>query len=838
MPNIQSNKYTPPPLPNTVATRNKLMLRLDQMAGKKLIFISAPAGSGKTVSAILWMKKSSRKPIWIGLDAYDNSISIFYKLFCAGILSVQTDNEHMTEILQNPAYYSDPVEHAIMLLSAFRADEGEYLLILDDFHVVTNQDTLKSLPYILRRLPHSFTTLILSRNEPDTYLSAYMKNIQAAGIGIDDLSFNTDEICEYFRMLGKKVTAREVKAAFDFTSGWAIAVNILAKSTAHTMVSFVQNALANYFKENIWNEWDDDTRKFLIASAVIDEMPVSLCIRITGKSDAETLLEQLRTQSIFITCIKDGVYRYNPLFLDFLRNQPEYIEMDKKDIWRIAAKYYTNEEDNLVAHHYAYNSGDTDTMLDILDKFMQNGGYFIDEYVKNVRNLPYDQNMGMFCEKCPVLYIFCAYTAFLIGDAKTFEKNTDKLKQRLSEIITDYSRFKEAAFNIITIDYRTSSHYKQADFISPVVFGNGEINAPTKSLHMPFYHRSGRDFCDLTDKEKYDNIKKVYGKLFKNNYEQILHNISTGLFLEQNHVQAALRQAKDSICKLTQYTPKEMRFCAYMYLAAVYLALDKKTELAALLKETEKFINNDAPFLRHNFLAFTTRVKLWDGDTSAAEEWMDYYFVNESKTLEPYRIYQYFTTIRAYAVLGELEKAKDITVRLREMSRDFHRPQGAAEAGVLLSVILWAEGEKEKAQEMMETVLSEMQPYSFIRLIADEGADVLKVLKKIIGKIEHTNYHGLLDTTYVNSVYITAYAISKQRGGITAGLKTKPVNLSGQQKMIVRLLAQGYKRKGIINKTGLSLSTVKSHINIAYRKLGASNAADAVVKARELGIIE
>ncbi len=49
-------------------------------------------------------------------------------------------------------------------------------------------------------------------------------------------------------------------------------------------------------------------------------------------------------------------------------------------------------------------------------------------------------------------------------------------------------------------------------------------------------------------------------------------------------------------------------------------------------------------------------------------------------------------------------------------------------------------------------------------------------------------------------------------------------------------LAQGYKREAIAEKTGLTLSTVKSHIKLAYEKLEAGNVANAVARARALGI--
>jgi len=41
-----------------------------------------------------------------------------------------------------------------------------------------------------------------------------------------------------------------------------------------------------------------------------------------------------------------------------------------------------------------------------------------------------------------------------------------------------------------------------------------------------------------------------------------------------------------------------------------------------------------------------------------------------------------------------------------------------------------------------------------------------------------------------------------------------------------------------MQKTGLSLNTVKTHARLAYEKLNVSNVADAILKARELGIIE
>ena len=123
-------------------------------------------------------------------------------------------------------------------------------------------------------------------------------------------------------------------------------------------------------------------------------------------------------------------------------------------------------------------------------------------------------------------------------------------------------------------------------------------------------------------------------------------------------------------------------------------------------------------------------------------------------------------------------------------------------------------------------------------MIADEGAAVLPVIKKIATKTGHSEYRGELDPVYVNNVYLATYTVSKRRAGILAKHTTKPVSLSKQQKRILMLLSDGYKRNDIVEMTGLSLSTVKTHINLLYEKLGVSNAADAILRASELEIID
>jgi LuxR family maltose regulon positive regulatory protein len=86
---------------------------------------------------------------------------------------------------------------------------------------------------------------------------------------------------------------------------------------------------------------------------------------------------------------------------------------------------------------------------------------------------------------------------------------------------------------------------------------------------------------------------------------------------------------------------------------------------------------------------------------------------------------------------------------------------------------------------------------------------------------------------------IAAYEQSRRHRGVSVNIcAKKPVKLSKQQKHIVTLLSKGYKNAEIAEMTGLSIHTVKSHCAAAYAKLDVNSAMDAVLKAKEMGLIK
>lgn len=85
-----------------------------------------------------------------------------------------------------PAFNDSPVENTIDILSRFSFDDGRYALVLDDFYFITNEDILKSIIYILKRLPLSVTAIILSRNELPRFFASLKDSDKIAFIDASD----------------------------------------------------------------------------------------------------------------------------------------------------------------------------------------------------------------------------------------------------------------------------------------------------------------------------------------------------------------------------------------------------------------------------------------------------------------------------------------------------------------------------------------------------------------------------------------------------------------------------------------------------------------------------
>ena len=831
---LQTDKLIPIKLPEICAPRLELLRRFDKASDKRCIYVRAPGGCGKTVSTLLWIQKSGYTPIWLGLDEYDNTPSTFYRFFCSALFSVIPQKESLSGIITESAFNDSPVEYTIDILSRFSFDDGRYALVLDDFYFITNEEILKSMIYILKRLPLSVTVIILSRSELPRFFTPMNEGGKIAFIAASELAFKSDEIRHFFSSYGRFITEEEAEQAFSLTEGWVIAVSALALSGKITADHKLEGGfLYEYLEMQIWNKFDEDLRLFLIKTSVVDEFSVKLCEQLTQNPDAGKILNMLCSENMFISR-QDDKYRYHHVFLDFLRLEAEKVTTPDRDaLYKKAADHYLEEGNYFDALRFFVKTDDRKGTSTALYYFWNSTGKSSSELsrISFINELPAD-----FLERNPYLYISCAWYALFFSNVKSFFFHLDKLYERIQDIVGEYKMFIESMLFLFTIDHRYTFTQQLARLPAGDAIKVDDRSVPkSQCQYFPSFHRTHRDYSHyaINTEEHFAEFHLAFFTMLGGYYPIIESGVRAGLLYEQNQLKEAF-----SLVKSNPVTDSdELIFLSKLHIAACLFAMGKTKESARQREEIKGFLEKkNLLYLHPVFAAYETKIKLLDGDKSAAKVWLDNYFVHDRQDMELHRIYLHFTTVRAYIVLGEYKKAQMLCERIKALSCDFGRLLDEIEANVLLIVLKWITGKKQEAVLLLQTTLAGAEPYYFIRVFADEGQAILPIINRLRKNL-CTESKSTPDYKYVHEIQQAAYDQSKRQRGITCA-SSRPIKLSKQQKYILELLAKGYKNAEIVEMTGLSINTIRSHTKIAYQKLEVGTAMDAVFRARELELIE
>ena len=844
---IMNDKLMPVNLPGIYVPRPKLQQTFEKAASKPLVIVSAAAGCGKSLSTLLWLNESKRKYAWVSLDTYDNSLSVFYRLLCSAILSLQPKNTAMQDIYRAPAFSSSPTEHTVRLLAEFHPDGQSRALILDDMHTIENPEIRRSLPLLLKRLPKPFVTIVVSRNSIAAEQLKWLDISEIAYINADDLAFTQDETQSYLAACGHTATPEQSVKIHEITGGWPMGIQAVARSGQTEFHGEYGHLLDNYIRTQIWDKWSSELKEFLMTISITDDMDEDICNALTGRSDASAFLAAVSRACAFVSHVFGPVYRCHGLFLDFLREQAQESGLHTPPLHRTAAVYYFERRKFNLARYHAMRCDDPQVIIRTTMGVQNNALSSLDEYVNFYAGFNRSTLSKDICATYPFLYSSLIGQCFLLGDAAGMKKYLDQLYPLFPVIEEKYPQFIENTLGLFHLDIRISPLKQLTRFekewqrTKPTPLS---IKHYSFTSELPFLHRSSRDYYEFIDESRLDLLKTTLGKLMHEHHEVIAEYLYAGLEMEQGKSQAAADRILpyagllvQDCNTLTKYPP-EVIFSFYSLHAELEYSMHRHNAAAKWSIRAEQSLTEvGAEHLTHNLKAMRMRGKLWNGDLPAAKQWLNQYYVKESAQPELYKIYQHLATLRSYIALGQLDKAQILGEKLLRLANEFDRLTDAAEIQILLSIVRWALNQKIHAIDTLETALTSIQPYEFTRVAADEGNAILPILKRLSLRVKRADYSGELTPMYLNIITIAAHGHGKHRKGIAFHLETKPIKLSKGQKTVLTLLAQGYSRKEIAATLGVTPDTVKAHASVIYRKLGVHNAIDAVLRAQELGVV-
>jgi len=839
MPNHDTN--LPIPVPTICARRDELMKLYDDATARQSVYIRAPGGSGKSVSVALWINRKGCPFAWLHLDRYDDAPVPFYRAFCMSLLSAMPQDGDVSDIPRSLAFNVRPVELAIEFLTRANLGRERTALVLDDFHHITNEAILSSLPYVLKRLPKSVTVFFLSRSAMPDAFGTLVSNDAATLLDNDIFTCDATEIRDYFARCGRPVTDNEAMEIRRHTNGLVVLLNEIIESNLYDGDVGTLKAIIRRHYEKDWRGCHPDYRQFLLKTSVPDAFTLELYEALTGAVDAKDMLDMAILDNMNLS-FANGKYRYHQVFLEFLRDKALESRMDVSAIYKAIAEYYLDKNDMILLRKYAVKSGDTGIMERSMRYFARLDDLSLDEYMKTFN--AYNINIPDYlCEKSPLFYLTKMMPAYLMGNRRDFEYYMDRIYDELPQVAGESSYAWDALLTCRLIDYRIDYH----EFIRhiddmPVKKHEGHTYSCIcfVGLQLPFPHRNACDYYMLADAGYRKQLISIFKDMFKNNYEYA-HNygvwllgVEAGILMEQGRLDEALNNLLYVRSHITDKTNISICWSIYLLLAEVSLLKNDKNEHESYKAQTKAYFENRVK----NYVAYETRVRLWNADAKAAREWLDNYSIGYSESGLLYKVFQNFTSARSYIVLGENGKALGLLGKTLSLGEEFNRVFDMAEANVLISLTEWGMGNKKEARERLHRVLATLYPHGFVRVVANEGKAILPVIQSVLRKMEKDPSRDMAFYKYVRGVCVAAYAQSKRFRGLTYNQRHKSVKLSPKQATILSLLAKGHKNAEIVEIMGISINTVRSYTSITYQKLDVNNAMDAIMKARRLGILK
>ena len=328
---LATKLYIPPPRPKVVL-RPRLVERLDEGLHHKLTLISAPAGFGKTTLVSEWVASCERATAWLSLDEGDNDLARFLAYLVAALQTIMADmGEGVLAVLQSPQ--PPPIESMLTaLLNEITATPDDFILVLDDYHVMDAQPVDHALTFLLEHLPPQMHLVIATREDPQLPLARLRARGQLTELRAADLRFTPSEAAEFLnRVMGLNLSADDIAALETRTEGWITGLQMAALSMQgrSDTASFIQaftgshRFVLDYLVEEVLQRQPEHMRSFLLQTAVLDRLNGSLCDAVTGREDGRGMLETLERGNLFVIPLDDRRqwYRYHHLFADVLQTR-------------------------------------------------------------------------------------------------------------------------------------------------------------------------------------------------------------------------------------------------------------------------------------------------------------------------------------------------------------------------------------------------------------------------------------------------------------------------------------------------------------------------------------
>jgi LuxR family maltose regulon positive regulatory protein len=305
------------------------------------------------------------------------------------------------------------------------------------------------------------------------------------------------------------------------------------------------------------------------------------------------------------------------------------------------------------------------------------------------------------------------------------------------------------------------------------------------------------------------------------------------LAYEWNDLEGALTYARQSVELGQRWGNKDTLVSNYLTLAQVLIGHGQRKldEAREALQEAERVVRDFALGLQLPTRMQAARAQLWlaQGDLAAAAGWAE---GPPPVRPDPLNAGEALTRARVHLALGHPDAALELLAPVMETARAQDLTTWVVEGLALQALAHRARGDETRALTALGEALTRARPQGYVRRFVELGPAMEALLRK--GPVQDVapDYVRKLRSAF-GTPSETPQAESPPHS------PTQPLiePLSARELEVLSLVAEGLSNREIGRRLHIAESTVKSHLNNVYGKLGVKNRTQAVAKARALNLL-
>ena len=237
--NARGSEATPTRLPRPrwdpdrgLIPRRRLLERLDGTSRCPLLLIVAPAGYGKTTLLTEWDAADPRPFAWVTIDARDNDPAFFARTLAGVLDEIEPVGAEVFDLLAGarPGLAAALIPR---MAAAVAARRQPCVLVLDDFDVIEDPQSLELVTVLAAALPAGSQIAVLARREPGLRLGRLRADGRLAEFGPQTLAMTRGEVASVLGLAEVELSSNALRELVEHTEGWPVAVYLAARTVVH-----------------------------------------------------------------------------------------------------------------------------------------------------------------------------------------------------------------------------------------------------------------------------------------------------------------------------------------------------------------------------------------------------------------------------------------------------------------------------------------------------------------------------------------------------------------------------------------------------------------------------